>query len=130
MEKPNYHDVLNALVPIDAKWYQIGLGLEVPTNFLNGLQQSHQDNQVKLSNVLTKWMELNGEATPITWETIIDVVKGPFIENYELAANIHEPLKQESTGQQIATREYKIVYLFYNSILMPRYSNRATCERF
>ena len=108
MEKPDYNEVLKALVPIHSKWNLIGLGLEVPTDFLNGLQQSHQDNKVKLSDVLTKWIELNGEHTPVIWETIIDVVKGPYIENYELATEIHESLKQESTRQQSVTCEYKL----------------------
>ena len=68
-------------------------------------------------------MELNGEATPVTWETIRDVVKGPYVQNNDLAVKIYQSLKEESTRQQIVTREYKIYSL-------PRYSNRSTCERF
>ena len=108
VKEPSFYDVLNALVPIDAKWYEIGLGLEIATNLLEGLQQGHQSNALKLTSVLTKWIELNGEATPVTWETIIDVVKGPLVKNNDLAMKIKQSLKQESTRQQIATREYKI----------------------
>ena len=107
-EEPNYYDVLNMLARIDAKWHEIGLGLEIPPNCLDGLQQSHQSNAVKLASVLTKWMELNGEATPVTWETIRDVVKGPYVQNNDLAVKIYQSLKEESTRQQIVTREYKI----------------------
>ena len=108
VEEPNYYKVLNVLGLIDAKWHEIGLGLEIPPNFLQGLQQGHQSNAVKLGSILTKWMELNGEATPITWETIIDVVKGPYIQNNDLAVKIYQSLKEGSTRQLIPTREYKI----------------------
>ena len=53
-------------------------------------------------------MELKGEATPVTWETIRDVVKGPYVQNNDLAVKIYQSLKEESTRQQIVTREYKI----------------------
>lgn len=108
VKEPSFYDVLKALVPIDAKWHEIGLGLEISTNILRGLEEGRQSNAVKLASVLTKWMELNGEITPVTWETIIDVVKGPYVENNDLAMNIKQSLQQNSTRQQVATSEYKI----------------------
>ena len=81
------------------------LGLDIATDLLKGLQQGSQCSEVKLSKVLKKWMDLNGEVTPVTWETIIDVIKGPLIQNNDLAMEIKQSLKQESTRQQITTRE-------------------------
>ena len=107
MEKPDYHDLVNKLAPIASKWNEIGLGLRVDTDLLDSLRASHKSGSLKLADVLDNWIKMNGDNISITWKTILDVVKGPLIQNNNLAAEIHESL-QESTRQQIVTREYKI----------------------
>ena len=59
-------------------------------------------NQAKLSRVLQKWLEMDGqgEGAPVTWNTILDVIKGPLFNNNALAMRIYEYLKQESSVQQ------------------------------
>ena len=76
------------------------------TNLLGGLQLGHESNTVKLANVLKRWMDLKGDEA--TWETIIDVIKGPCVQNKDLAMKIYESLKQRNTRQQSFTRECKI----------------------
>ena len=56
-------------------------------------------NQVKLGHVLQMWLDMNGQAevTPVTWITILDVVRGPLVQNKALAMSIYQYLKQQSS---------------------------------
>ena len=60
-------------------------------------------NQTRLDHVLQKWIDMNGQATPVNWKTVLDVVKGPLVKNYDLAKKIEQDLKQESSEQQNVT---------------------------
>ena len=69
-------------------------------NVLQGLAESNMSNQTRLGHVLQKWIDLDGQASPVNWKTIIDVVKGPLVQNKALAKEIYQYLKQESSKQQ------------------------------
>ena len=103
VNKPTTHDVLEQLVEIDAKWHEVGIGLRVGSNYLDGLAQSHLSNTLKLDSVLQKWIQLDGQSTsdgqstPVNWKTIIDVIKGPFVQNKALSIKIYQYLKQHQT---------------------------------
>ena len=103
VNKPTTHDVLEQLVEIDAKWYEIGIGLRVSSNYLDGLTHSNVSNILKLERVLQKWIQLDGQctsdgqSTPVNWKTIIDVIKGPFVQNKALSIKIYQYLKQHQT---------------------------------
>ena len=45
-------------------------------------------------------MDGQGEGAPVTWNTILDVIKGPLVQTKALAMSIYEFLKQESSVQQ------------------------------
>ena len=87
---------------MDASWRSIGDGLGVSYSYLQGLAKSNMSNQAKLSCVLQNWLEMDdhGEGAPITWNTILDVIKGPLVQTKALAMSIYEYLKQESSVQQ------------------------------
>ena len=67
-------------------------------NDLQILAESNMSNQAKLDHVLQKWLDMNGqgEGAPVIWNTILDVVRGPLVQNKALAMRIYENLKQES----------------------------------
>ena len=111
VEKPRKIDVLEWLVEIDASWHGVGLDLGVSNNDLDGLAESNKSNQTKLDYVLQKWIEMDGQATPVTWQAILDVVKGPLVQNNALAMKIYQALKQESDKQLIGTSKFKIYAL-------------------
>ena len=100
--KPTKKAVLEQLVCIDAKWREVGNSLGLSSNFLDGLAQSNDSYQIKLEHVIQKWIELDGQSTfdsqasPVTWETILDVVKGPGLQNPALAMNIYKHLNPGS----------------------------------
>ena len=56
-------------------------------------------NQIRLSHVIQSWLGMNGQdgGAPVTWNTILDVVKGPIVDNKRLAMSIYEYLKQQTS---------------------------------
>ena len=90
------------LASIDAKWFRIGEGLGVSYGFLQAIGRANLSNQVILEQVIERWLELDGEgeSAPVTWNTILNVIKGPLVQRKDLAMEIYEYLKQESLRQQ------------------------------
>ena len=110
VERPTSYDVLNKLGCIDASWRSIGEGLGVGYNVLKGLDESNKPNQTRLSEIIQTWLFMNGqgEGAPVTWMTILEVVKGPLVQNKALAMTIYENLKQGSSVQQITQSKHII----------------------
>ena len=110
VERPTRYDVLNQLACIDASWRSIGEGLRVGYNVLKGLDESNKPKQTRLSEIIQTWLDMNGqgEGAPVTWMTILDVVKGPLVQKKDLAMKIYENLKQGSSVQQITQSKYII----------------------
>ena len=108
--KPTLHKVLNQLACIDASWRKIGYGLGVSYNKLQGLAQTTHDDLIKLSDVIQKWIEMDGkdDGAPVTWITILDVLKGPLVKNKNLAMKMYQSLKEEGTNEQIGHSKYTI----------------------
>ena len=108
--QPRRLEVLTQLVCIDTLWRSIGNGLGVSFNVLQGLAESNQSNQEKLDQVIQKWLDMNGkdEGAPVTWITILDVLKGPLVNKKALAMKIYQSLKEESSKEQIAPSKYTI----------------------
>ena len=69
-------------------------------NDLNSLAQSNKSDQDKLGHMLQKWIDKDSH---VTWKMIIDVVRGPLIQNIALAKKIFQYLKQKFSEQQEAT---------------------------
>ena len=103
VNKPTTHDVLEQLVCIYAKWREIGNGLGLTFNFLTSLAQSMMSDKIKLEHVIQEWIQLdgqstlNGQSTPVNWKTIIEVIKGPIVDNKALSIKIYQYLKQHQT---------------------------------
>ena len=60
-------------------------------------------NQIRLDHVLQKWIELDGQASPVIWKTIIDIVNGPLVQNKAPTKEMYQYLKEERSKQEIAT---------------------------
>ena len=101
VERPTRREVLIQLAFINFQWRNIGNGLGVSYNDLQGLAERNDSNQTRLDQVIQNWLDMNGqgEGAPVTWKTILDVVKEPPIENITRAMRIYEYLKQSSVQQ-------------------------------
>ena len=77
-------------------------------NDLEGLLTSNQLNQTKLDHVIQKWLDMNGqgEGAPVTWNTILDVLKG--LQEITRAMTIYDYLKVQSSVQQITQSKLSI----------------------
>ena len=108
--QPKRLEVLTQLVCIDYLWRSIGNGLGVSFNVLQGLAESNLSNQGKLDQVIQKWLDMNSkdDSAPVTWITILDLLKGPLINNKALAMKIYQSLKEKNSKEQIAPSKYKI----------------------
>ena len=108
--KPTRHEVLIQLACISALWHEIGDGLGVKYNDLDSLAQSNLKDQRKLGEVIEIWIKMDGKdgSAPVTWITILDLLKGPLINNKALAMKIYQSLKEEGTKEQIAPSKYTI----------------------
>ena len=111
MEKPTRYEVLTQLVDIDASWRNIGDGLRVKDNYLQGLADGNMQNQTRLGHVIQKWLDMDGhdECAPVTWKTILGVVNGPLVKKKAQAMKIYEHLKLKSSIQQNTQSKYVIV---------------------
>ena len=96
-EKPERVNLLKKLTAIDASWRSIGNDLGLSYNDLQGLDDSNKSNQIRLDHVLEQWLNMDGQVTPATWKTIIDVVKGSLVQNKAHAIKIYQELKEESS---------------------------------
>ena len=69
---------------------------------LEGLAQRNDSDQTRLEHVIQKWFDMDGqgEGAPVTWNTILDVVKGPLVQNTTRAIRIYEYLKTKSSEQE------------------------------
>ena len=72
-------------------------------NELKKLDRCPHPEQYKLNHVLQTWIEMDGEVTPVTWKTILEVLRGPLVKKKALAEQIYDYLKQESTKEQNVT---------------------------
>ena len=110
VERPTRREVLIQLAEVDASWRSIGDGLGVSDNVLQGLANENMENKTRLGHVIQKWLDMNGqgEGAPVTWMTILDVVKGPLVQNITQAMTIYEYLKQENSVQQITESKWTI----------------------
>ena len=108
--KPTRREVLFQLACISASWREIGDGLGVEYNDLDSLTYSNLKDQTKLSKVIQKWIEMNGkdDGEPVTWITIIDLLRGQLVNNKDLAMKIYRSLKEETSGKQITPSKYTI----------------------
>ena len=88
---PTEHELLNLLADISNLWYEIGLSLKVPHNILNCLKRSQESDAIKLSEVIHSWLTTT-ESHLVTWETVIDAIKSPVVNNIKKATEIHEHL--------------------------------------
>ena len=83
---PEHIDLLNLLAKIKHKWYELGLSLQVEKSVLESSLQASTNDIKKLDNVLTSWRDT--KSSPVTWENIIESVKGPIVEQVTTAEKI------------------------------------------
>ena len=76
----------------------IGTGLGLEDNDLQSMAQANTNDTRRLSAVLNKWIQMDGQASPVTWRTIIKVIQGPIVRNNATAKEIFQECKQKNNN--------------------------------
>ena len=88
---PNKKHLVDLLAKNANEYEKFAIALDVDDGFVKGLSG---DDVVKLNKIIGKWMTTR--STPITWRTIIEVVKGDTLgNNEELTEKIMNWLEKE-----------------------------------
>ena len=91
-KRPNKKHLVDLLAKNAHEYRKFAIALDVDRGFVKGL--SGDDNVEKLDEIIGKWMTTR--STPITWRTIIEVVKGDTLgNNKELAEKIMNWLEED-----------------------------------
>ena len=92
-EPPKNSDLLKLLYRICSWWPIIGDCLGIESGELDSLHFSNQRDVDKLSKVLQLWMERMTK--PVTWNTILEVIGSPPIQNKSVVMEIEKFLECE-----------------------------------
>ena len=78
--------VRNSVWDARAKWYDIGIELEIDVSVLEAIKSDNDDVALCLTTMLTGWLK---QTTPSpTWEALTDALKSPAVGCGHLAENI------------------------------------------
>ena len=56
---------------------------------------------------------MDGQATPVTWKVILNVVRGPLVQNKAVAMEIYQSLKHQDVKQQNTSGKYYCDFHYY-----------------
>ena len=90
---PNKSDLLKLMSGIAFQWYIIGEVLGIKYAYLASLQSKTSSDIDKLAEVLQLWMDTMPK--PFTWNTILEVMESPPIENKIIVMEMEMFLKCE-----------------------------------
>ena len=87
LTEQDFKAVRNELWGIRRKWHDIGIELDLPKPELDNFREQHNnDFKECLKEMITKWLKRTNPRP--TWEALIEVLKGPVIEEEALAENL------------------------------------------
>ena len=104
----NLVKVLNLVLEVASKWYELGLQLGVKESDLKNIKHDYGDRGVKtcLTEMLSVWLKMIHPRP--SWERLLSSVSHSTVENPTLAREIGKKLQMQSEGVQgSATRPSK-----------------------
>ena len=80
--------VMEELNNVSAKWYNIGLQLEVIVGTLDAIEKQYSDPTDRLRKTLTSWLQTC--VPPPTWTNIVEALKSSVVGEARLAADLEQ----------------------------------------
>ena len=80
----NLRILLNALHPVRASWYNIGLQLNIPHTELDCFKKNFSDLSDSMREMLKHWLDTAVEPRP-TWEAVVTALKSPVVDKWFVA---------------------------------------------
>jgi len=90
----NLAKVFNEIFPCRAKWYNLGLQLQVDVGTLDCFKAQYGDPGDQLREVARMWLTTSDNPT---WQAMVEALKSPVIEEARLAKELQQ--KYYSNGQ-------------------------------
>ena len=79
--------LLNALHPVRASWYNIGLELDIPHATLDCFEENHSDQIDLLREVLKYWFKTAVDPRP-SWEAVVAALRSCIVNEWFVAAQL------------------------------------------
>ena len=95
---PDKRDLLEVLAEIKHMWYPVGEMLGVGRADLEGLHSSNRPDNERLSATLQYWMDT--KPSPVTWGTILKVLRSDYIGQPRVADKIQHKLSLQKKSYQ------------------------------
>ena len=81
------------------KWFQIGVQLGISESKLRQIESNHYTVEICFSEMIGFWLNGNTQV-PVTWNSLIDILESPFINEKGLANKL-----REKTGLEVHNEE-------------------------
>ena len=79
--------LLNALHPVRASWYKIGLELDIPHTELDCFERMYSDPTDLMCEMLKCWLKTAVDPHP-TWEAIVAALRSPIVNEKNIAEQL------------------------------------------
>ena len=90
---PMKRDLLELLSEVQDKWFGIGEMLKVDNTNLRSLRNSNHPDDERLADTLQYWID--GVSSPITWGTIVEMLRTNYINLPRVADKIEDKLSTQ-----------------------------------
>ena len=104
--EPTLKALLNALHPVRASWYNIGLELDIPHTTLDCFKLNCSDSSDLMREMLVHWLKTTVDPLP-TWEAVVRALRSPIINEWFVAEQLESkhclPVVQVEKSEGIST---------------------------
>ena len=95
----NLRNVNHELAYVRGKWYDIGVQLDLSDTKLHEIEADYHFMHRRFSEVINFWLKGN-TLIPVTWESLIDALESPPVNERGLAKELREKLGlHKNTGE-------------------------------
>ena len=94
--------MMSVLSEIQSEWATIGTSLNVPDQ---GLLHLNISDSGKLNATLQAWIDGYGKYSPVSWETVVDAVGGPLLNNERILHKIRSYLAEDKIFEKYMEKD-------------------------
>lgn len=88
-------NLTNDLSTVAIKWFGIGIQLKIEHSTLKNIESDHRSQTRCLSEMLQCWFNNDVD---LKWDTILDALESPLVNEKKLAGKIRQDLLQYESG--------------------------------
>ena len=85
--EPSLKALLRELHPVHARWYNIGLELEIPNYTLDSFKPMYSDQLELMREMLIYWLDKAVDPPP-SWEAVVAALRSPIVDMTHVAEQL------------------------------------------